>query len=182
MVPAGSARIPRVPAYSGAASACFGISRTGLSPAAARLSSAVPLSLFMAFSGGPTTPARRRHRSGLGSCAFARRYLRNHFCFLFLRVLRCFSSPGSPRAKGAVPGSLPAGCPIRRSAHQRVFAPTRGLSQLVTSFVASESQGILHAPLSSFPFSFRTGYVCRVPMTARLAASPKKRGRRRARS
>ena len=34
--------------------------------------------------------------SGLGSCAFARHYLRNHFCFLFLRVLRCFSSPGSP--------------------------------------------------------------------------------------
>ena len=35
---------------------------------------------------------------GLGSCAFARHYLRNHFCFLFLRVLRCFSSPGLPRA------------------------------------------------------------------------------------
>ena len=35
---------------------------------------------------------------GLGCCAFARHYLRNHFCFLFLRVLRCFSSPGSPRS------------------------------------------------------------------------------------
>ena len=34
--------------------------------------------------------------SGLGSFPFARRYLGNHFCFLFLRVLRCFSSPGSP--------------------------------------------------------------------------------------
>ena len=33
--------------------------------------------------------------SGLGSSAFARRYLRNHCCFLFLRLLRCFSSPGS---------------------------------------------------------------------------------------
>ena len=32
---------------------------------------------------------------GLGSSAFARRYLRNHFYFLFLRLLRCFSSPGS---------------------------------------------------------------------------------------
>ena len=37
-----------------------------------------------------------RTRSGLGSFPFARRYLGNHFCFLFLRVLRCFSSPGSP--------------------------------------------------------------------------------------
>ena len=34
--------------------------------------------------------------SGLGSSAFARRYLRNRVFFLFLRVLRCFSSPGSP--------------------------------------------------------------------------------------
>ena len=34
--------------------------------------------------------------TGLGSSAFARRYLRNRVFFLFLRVLRCFSSPGSP--------------------------------------------------------------------------------------
>ena len=33
----------------------------------------------------------------LGSSPFARRYSGNHCCFLFLRVLRCFSSPGSPR-------------------------------------------------------------------------------------
>ena len=31
---------------------------------------------------------------GLGSSDFARHYSRNHFCFLFLRLLRCFSSPG----------------------------------------------------------------------------------------
>ena len=33
--------------------------------------------------------------SGLGSSAFARRYLRNRVFFLFLWLLRCFSSPGS---------------------------------------------------------------------------------------
>ena len=33
--------------------------------------------------------------NGLGSFPFARRYLGNHCCFLFLRLLRCFSSPGS---------------------------------------------------------------------------------------
>ena len=32
----------------------------------------------------------------MGSSPVARRYWGNHFCFLFLRVLRCFSSPGSP--------------------------------------------------------------------------------------
>ena len=35
------------------------------------------------------------HR-GLGSSAFDRLYLRNHFCFLFLLLLRCFSSQGLP--------------------------------------------------------------------------------------
>ena len=37
--------------------------------------------------GGPKSP-------GLGSSAFARHYLRNRFLFLFLRLLRCFTSPG----------------------------------------------------------------------------------------
>jgi hypothetical protein len=33
---------------------------------------------------------------GLGCSRFARRYSGNRVCFLFLRVLRCFSSPGLP--------------------------------------------------------------------------------------
>ena len=45
-----------------------------------------------------------------------------------------------------MPGSLPAGCPIRTSADHWAFAPPRGFSQLVTSFFASESPGIPHAP------------------------------------
>ena len=35
--------------------------------------------------------------SGLGSFHFARRYFENRVFFLFLRLLRCFSSPGSLR-------------------------------------------------------------------------------------
>ena len=49
-----------------------------------------------------------------------------------------------------VSGSLPTGCPIRTSAGQWVFAPNRGFSQLVTSFVVSKSLGILHVPFSPF--------------------------------
>ena len=41
---------------------------------------------------GPATPADKS--AGLGSSPFARRYLGNHCCLLFLRVLRCFTSPG----------------------------------------------------------------------------------------
>ena len=37
-------------------------------------------------------------RSSLGFSPFARRYLGNRGCFLFLEVLRCFSSLGSPHA------------------------------------------------------------------------------------
>ena len=55
--------------------------------------------------------AVRCHTRGLGSCAFARHYLRNHCYFLFLRVLRCFSSPGSPTASMRCDGIAPAGFP-----------------------------------------------------------------------
>ena len=38
--------------------------------------------------------------------------------------------------------SSAAGFPIQRSADHRIFAPTRGLSQLITSFIGSQCQGI----------------------------------------
>ena len=44
------------------------------------------------------------------------------------------------------------GCPIRISTDQRLFAPPRGLSQLITSFVALESLGIPHTLLVTFFF------------------------------
>ena len=40
----------------------------------------------------PTTPVSTL--TGLASSAFARHYLRNHYCFLLLLLLRCFSSEG----------------------------------------------------------------------------------------
>ena len=50
-----------------------------------------------------------------------------------------------------VVGSLPLGFPIRKSVSQRVFAPTRSLSQLITSFIASESHR--HPPCALVRFS-----------------------------
>jgi hypothetical protein len=43
----------------------------------------------------PRNPCRVSHATGLASSSFARHYSRNHGCFLFLRVLRCFTSPRS---------------------------------------------------------------------------------------
>ena len=44
-------------------------------------------------------PHACRNTHGLGSSPFARHYLGNHCYFLFLRVLRCFSSPRWPLHK-----------------------------------------------------------------------------------
>ena len=97
MVPADSRRISRVPRYSGAC--LFNILRIspkGLSPAMARLSSRFGYPGYQICRQVLQPRMMRCHISGLGSSAFARHYLRNHCYFLFLRVLRCFSSPGSP--------------------------------------------------------------------------------------
>ena len=66
-------------------------SPTGLSPPLAGFPKTVRLGL--AVTSAVRTPERTR--SGLACSAFARRYLRNRCFFLFLRLLRCFSSPGS---------------------------------------------------------------------------------------
>jgi hypothetical protein len=48
-------------------------------------------------------PQTCRNMTGLGSSHFARHYSGNHYYFLFLRVLRCFSSPGSPPIARIIP-------------------------------------------------------------------------------
>ena len=117
---------------------------TGLSPCIAAISNAFH---FYAHAPWPVLlPPPCRDRTGLGWSPVARRYWGNHSCFLLLQVLRCFSSLRSRPTKGRHACSMP-GCPIRISADQWSFAPTRGFSQLITSFIASESLGIHHTPL-----------------------------------
>ena len=74
------------------------VSNTRLSRSAAGLSR--PFFYQMTVNVSVLQPRPRRNAAGLGSSAFARRYLRNHFCFLFLQVLRCFSSLRSPLILG----------------------------------------------------------------------------------
>ena len=52
-------------------------------------------------------PGGAKHRTGLGCSPFARHYWGNHCYFLFLRVLRCFSSPRLPPMHTA-PDSRPS--------------------------------------------------------------------------
>ncbi len=83
---------------------------------------------------------------GLGSFLFARRYSGNRVFFLFLRVLRCFSSPGSPCMAMNLPysngGFLRQVSPFR---YQRVngylllTAAFRSLSRLSSALSAKAS-------------------------------------------
>ena len=68
-------------------------SHTGLSPALAGFPKTILL--MESVDSAVRTPWCSHH--GLGSSGFARRYSRNRCFFLFLRLLRCFSSPGSLR-------------------------------------------------------------------------------------
>ena len=86
----------------------FAVTRTGLSPSTAALSKTfwfLDDSLLMVLQ-----PRHVRKHTGLGSAPFARHYSGYRLFFLFLRVLRCFSSPGSPSLTG-VHGLQPCGLP-----------------------------------------------------------------------
>ena len=91
MVPARSARVSRVPAYSGSrqAESDFAYGAVTLSGWLSQSHSAVLSVLYAVRTPGCTHP-------GLPSCLFARRYWGNRSFFLFLALLRCFSSGGSP--------------------------------------------------------------------------------------
>ena len=135
MVPADSGRIPRVPPYSGARLACPWLPLRGchpLRPAFPDGSGSHGQSLWPAL-----LPRARLDAHGLGSSHFARHYSGNRCFFLLLRVLRCFSSPGSPTPNQGVAGLQPAGLPhsdMRGSFHAcrspRLFAACRVLLRL----------------------------------------------------
>ena len=79
------------------------------------------------------------------------------FYFLFLRVIRCFSSPGSllyaMYLRKDTITLLMVSFLIRISTDQCLFATPRSFSQLVTSFFGAMYQGILLYALCSLIFS-----------------------------
>ena len=91
MVPPASRGVPRVPRYSGYCPGASAFAYAAVTPSG-------PLSQngsagFHTSVTQSSTPWCKHH--GLGSSPFARRYLGNRFFFLFLALLRCFSSGGS---------------------------------------------------------------------------------------
>ena len=96
-------------------------------------------------------PRQRRNVIGLGCSPFDRHYLGNHYLFYFPPGTKMFQFSGfAPRiATGTRPSAWWV-APFGNQRIYRIFAPPRRLSQLVTSFFASESQGIHHALLFTF--------------------------------
>ena len=122
---------------------------TGLSPSTAGLSRPFHLERFSRIA--VLLPRACLDMHGLGYSPFARHYWGNHCCFLFLRVLRCFSSPRSPHH--AIHGDnhqKVAGLSHSEIVGSRDICASPTLSQLIASFIASWSQGIRHAPFSAF--------------------------------
>ena len=93
--------------------------------------------------------------TGLASFPFARHYSGNLGWFLFLALLRCFSSGGSPHIP--ILFSIwylifnQVDCSIRTSADQYLLAIPRSFSQLTTSFIGSQCQGIRPALFLAWP-------------------------------
>ena len=141
-----SVRISRVPTYSGSRSLLQDFVYVSVTLFAVTFQ-LLQLSIQILFRGPYPVGITTR---GLGFSDFARHYFRNHCCFLFLRVLRCFSSPGSPcitiysLCNNAI--LLALSSLIRISTGLRIFAPLRSFSQLVTSFFGAMYQGILRKP------------------------------------
>ena len=123
------------------------ITCTGLSPPMAGCSKTVPL-LNTSLYRSPTTPAMPK-QSRFRLLPFRSPLLRESLLFSLPVGNEMFQFPTfAPRLP--VVSLFRMGCPIRVSADRFVFANPRSFSQLVTPFIASESQGILRTPLVTF--------------------------------
>ena len=131
------------------------VSVTGLSPSLAALPFAFSYRLAASSLAVLQPRAAHCYARGLGSSAFARHYSRNHCYFLFLRVLRCFSSPRSPgalRRDGIAAAGFPHSDIGGSCGYLPLAAAFRSLSRPSSP---PRATGIPHAPFSAFLFSFR---------------------------
>ena len=128
--------------------------------------------------GAVLLPRLCRNTDGLGFGLFPVRspLLGESLLFSFPAGTKMFQFPALASGYAGCHPFRMTGCPIRRSADQRLCAPPRGFSQLVTSFIASESLGIRRAPFltsgAAHPLTGRRAYTfgCLRASTARTYA------------
>ena len=148
MVPADSHRVSRAPRYSGShyARARFGYGAVILCGATFQT---LPLAVAVQVR-GPTTPRGPEVLARFGLFPVRSPLLGESLLFSLPAGTKMFQFPAlaSSNNQGCM-YFIHTGCPIRKSRDQGLFAPTPGLSQLITSFIASVSQGIHLAPFST---------------------------------
>ena len=151
MVPANSRRIPRAPRYSGyhyqSYSYLYGaLTLYGLTFQTGSSSNITQISWSYYPDNAETLSVWALPRSLATTCG----------------IILIFSSYGyldvsvphvRPRVR-VCRGRASTGCPIRTSPDLGVFATPRSFSQLITSFFAFESLGILHMPFFAFFYLF----------------------------
>ena len=147
MGPAVSHRISRVLRYSGYLLNKQMITYTGLSPPLTVLSMTFYFSLSDRYA-SPSTPVRPEH-DWFGLVRVRSPLLAQSLLFSLPAGNEMFQFPAFASPVKGMSELLLTGCPIRISSDQRLFAPPRSFSQLITSFVASKSQGIHRLPLYS---------------------------------
>src|SRR5436305_11801536 len=135
MVSVDSDRVSRAPPYSGTGFESRSFSFTRLSRSMAPLPRGLQLTTGLVTLLLPALqPPLDRDPFGLGCCDFARHYFRNRGFFLFLQVLRWFTSLSllvpDYEFIGPYTGFTGMGFPIRKSPGQSLLAANRGLSQL----------------------------------------------------
>ena len=121
---------------------------TGLSPPVVGFSKTVLLQNTSLYRSPATPVMPKQNRFRL--FPFRSPLLRESLLFYFPVGNEMFQFPTFAFYLHRISRLLAMGCPIRVSADWFVFANTRSLSQLVTPFFASESQGILRTPLVTF--------------------------------
>ena len=116
----------------------------GLSPSMAQLSRSLRLHIAVDIGGPHTTfPTHHWEDSVCSWSRFTRCYSGNRNCFLFLRLLRCFTSAGSSTFLYNTAYWSVLGSPIRKSPGLCLHAANRSVSPLVTSFF-STSNLVIH--------------------------------------
>ena len=150
MVVVDSRRVPRVPRYSGACHKPHHFHLRGYHPLWPvfpddSVSGSVGNSPALNRAGPITPMDPKTHRFGLFRVR-SPLLTKSLNCFLFLQVLRWFTSLGwlvpTYVFSGPLSGFTRKGFPIRTSPDQSLFAAPRSFSQLTASFIACWRQGI----------------------------------------
>ena len=104
---------------------------------------------------------------------FARHYLRNLGWFLFLELLRCFSSLGSPPCPYIFRTGYPCGwvSPFGYFRIKACLPAPRNFTQATTSFIACNRLGIHHMHLFAWSYNFKTWTLLNIQASWRMRTS-----------